>query len=1205
MNDSSLRLSVIVFLAVCLVAAPLRAADFRDPSLPPEVRAAALVSQLTLAEKISMMASGQPAIPRLGIAAHNIGGEALHGIAYQNATVFPQATGLAHTWDTDLIRAVASAIADEARIFYRQDPTHRGLSYWSPVVDLARDPRWGRSEEVYGEDPYLSAAIGGAFVHGMQDDDPRYLKTAPTLKHFAANSMEDGRGSSSSNVDPRNLREYYLKPFEKITREERVRSYMVAYNAINFLPCVVTNYIRDLARAEWGFNGFVVTDAGDLGGLVSGHHYAPDNATAAALIIKAGMDSITDSAAVSSVQAAIDRGLLTESDLDTTLRRNLRIRFLVGEFDPPGSTPYDSIPDSDLLSPEHAALARRAGQESVVLLKNEGNLLPLDASRMRNVAVIGPSAGLVYRDWYAGYLTYAITPLQGIRDRIGAADRVHFDDGASQIIIQSRVNNRWVTAGSSGSSALLASASIPTQSETFLAQDFGWGCTVLRSIVNGQYVKAGTNSILAATDAAAYGWNYDYCFNFVQQPGGGFAIQYYNGRYVTAGSGGNSSLRATATSVGSSEKFNLLTVSDGVQRAAALAAGADAAIVVVGNNTTINGKENADRQDITLPPEQEQLIQAVRAINPNTIVVLVASYPLAVNWTDQNVPAILYTSHGGQELGRFLADVLFGDYNPAGRLTQTWFRSSADLPPIADYDIRKGRTYWYFQGTPLYPFGYGLSYSTFDYSNLSVSPAQAGPGDTLQVGVDIRNSGARAGDEVVQLYTKALASKVQRPLQELKRFARVSLQPGETRTVTFSLPVSELNFWDVRRGRFTVEKGTVELRVGASSGDIRLAAQVRVDGDTLPPRNGQGVLRAENYDEYSSVLLAQSGDGAQVARYQADGAWLGFREVDFGAGISQMTVRAAVPGQAGSIEAHLDSLTGPLAGACAVASTGSATVLAMVNCANFQASGVHDLYLVARTASGAQINLDWFQFGASAAALPVIDNSGVVDAASYTSPLLRGSWGAIFGRNLASATRFWAAADFQGGTMPTALDGTRVLVNGVPAPVYYVSPTLVEFQAPVAIGVGAGVAQVVTAAGASAPMPVTIDEIRPSFFAENVAGRNWALAQHADYSRIGPVPGTSARPGEIIVLWGSGFGQTYPPMAPGAVLGVPAGLADAAGVAVTIGGQPALVNYAGMSMAGLYQINVTVPDLPDGDYPVAAVASGRSTAASVLAPVRR
>ena len=310
-------------LAACFAAAPLRAADFHDVNLPPEVRAADLVAKLTLAEKISLMGYNQPAVPRLGIAARKIWNEALHGVAYVNATVFPQATGLAHTWNPDLIRAVGSAIGDEARVFNRQDPAAHGLTYWSPVVDLARDPRWGRTEEAYGEDPYLSAAIGGAFVHGMQGDDPRYLKTVPTLKHFAANSMEDGRMSISSNVDPRNLREYYLKPFEKITREEHIQSYMVAYNAINFLPCTITNLIRDLARAEWGFDGFVVTDSGDLGGLVTGHRFAPDNATAAALIVKAGMDSITDTLAIPSVQAAIDGGLLAESDLDTALRRNL------------------------------------------------------------------------------------------------------------------------------------------------------------------------------------------------------------------------------------------------------------------------------------------------------------------------------------------------------------------------------------------------------------------------------------------------------------------------------------------------------------------------------------------------------------------------------------------------------------------------------------------------------------------------------------------------------------------------------------------------------------------------------------------------------------------------------------------------------------------------------------------------------------------
>jgi beta-glucosidase len=1068
------------------------------------------------------------------------------------------------------------------------------------VVDLARDPRWGRTEEVYGEDPYLSAAIGGAFVRGMQGDDPRYLKAVPTLKHFAANSMEDNRTSASSNVDPRNLREYYLKPFEKITREQNVQSYMVAYNAINSLPCAVTNLVRDVARAEWGFQGFVVTDSGDLGSLVTGHRFAPDNATGAALIVKAGMDSITDTLTVASVQAAITQGLLRESDLDTALRRNLRIRFLIGEFDPPGLNPYDNIPDSALLSPDHAALARQAGRESVVLLKNSGNLLPLDATKLKRVAVIGPNADVVHRDWYAGYLTYAITPRQGIAERLGP-DAVVFDEGASKITLKSRANARFLTAGANGASALAATSLTARDGETFLAQDLGWGCTTLRSSITGKYVTSVSGNFVA-NDVEAHNWNYVYCFNFVAQPGGGYDILYYNGRYLTA----NTTLRTGGTTPDAWGVFDLTVVEDGIQRAAALAAGADAAIVFAGNNPTINGKENQDRPGITLPPAQDQLIQAVLAANPNTALALVASYPLAVNQADQNVPAILYSSHGGQELGHFLADVLFGDYNPGGRLTATWFKSLNDLPPMADFDIRKGRTYWYFQGEPLYPFGYGLSYATFAYSNLTVTPAAAEPGDTVLVTVDVRNTGQRAGDEVAQLYMRAIGSKVQRPIQELKRFERISLQPGESRTVSFALPVSELNYWDVRRSVFSVETGTVELRVGASSRDIRLTGRVQVNGETPAPRNGQSVIRAENYDEYSGALLAQSGDGAQVVGSVSDGSWLAFREVDFGAGIAAMTARAASAEQGGAIEAHLDSLGGALAGTCAMAGSGSWQTWTVATCGNFQASGVHDLYLVFR-GSGGVMNLDWFQFGAAGSpGAPSVQPGGAVDAAGFAQPLLRGSWSSVFGSNLASAVQSWVAGDFNGTAMPTALAGTRVLVNGIAASVSYVSATQVNFQTPANVSLGPGTVQVVAPSGTTMPIAAMIDDSRPAFYSFTSNGRNWAKAQHADYTLVGPAgAGTAAKPNEVIVLWGSGFGATMPPFRPGYLPTAPAPLADAAGLTVAVGGQLATVQYVGMTMAGVYQINLTLPNLADGDYAIAATASGRATTSTVYIPIRR
>jgi len=1196
-----IRLGLAMLLAGSCAAPPLRGADdFRNPDLPLEARVADLVSKLTLAEKIAFMPTTQPAVDRLGIAAHNIGQEALHGLAYLNATVFPQATGLAHTWDPALIQSVGSAIGDEARVYHRSDPVHNGLSYWAPVVDLARDPRWGRTEEVYGEDPYLSAAIGGAYVHGMQGDDPRYFKTLPTLKHFAANSMENNRMSASSNVDPRNLREYFLKPFEKITREQNVQSYMVAYNAINDLPCAATNLIRDVARPEWGFQGFVVTDASDMSGLVSGHHYAPDIATAAADIVKAGMDSITDSQALSSVQAAIAQGLLTEADLDTALRRNLRIRFLNGEFDPPGSNPYDNIPDSALLSPDHAALARQVGRESVTLLKNSGNLLPLDASKLKRVAVVGLNGDVVLRDWYSGNLTYAITPRQGIAERLGAG-AVVFDEGASKITLKSRANSRFLTAGASGTSALAATSATAGAGETFLTEDMGWGCTTLRSSITGKYVTAGSGNFVAS-DVEARAWNYSYCFTFVAQSGGGSAIRYYDGTYLAA----NTTLRSNGSTPGAWGLFDLTVVEDGIQRAAALAATADAAIVVTGNFPTINGKENQDRPDITLAPAQDQLIQAVLAANPKTVLALVASYPLAINQADQTVPAILYSSHGGQELGHFLADVLFGDYNPGGRLTATWFKSVNDLPPMTDFDIRKGRTYWYFQGQPLYPFGYGLSYTTFAYSNLTVTPGAAGLADTLLVTVDVRNTGQRAGDEVAQLYTHALGSKVQRPLQELKRFARITLQPGESQTVSFALPVSEIDYWDVRRSAFSVETGTVELRVGASSRDIRLTAQVQVSGDTAAPRSGQGVIRAENYDDYSGVMLTQSGDGGQVAGYLSDGSWLAFREVDFGAGIAAMNARVSSGAQGGSIEAHLDSLGGALAGTCTVTGTGSWQTWRVAACGAFQASGVHDLYLVFHGAGGI-LNLDWFQFAAAGSpGAPSIPTGSAVDAAGFAQPLLRGSWSSVFGSNLASAARSWGTGDFNGSAMPTALAGTSVLVNGIAAPVSYVGPGQVNFQTPANVSLGPGTVQVVAQSGTTPPIAAMIDDASPAFYFFVSNGLNWAKAQHADYSLIGPAgQGTAASPNETIVLWGSGFGPTMPPLRPGYLPTAAAPLADAAGLTVTVGGQPATVQYAGMTMAGVYQINLTLPNLSDGDYALTATASGRATASAVYIPIRR
>jgi beta-glucosidase len=860
------------------------------------------------------------------------------------------------------------------------------------------------------------------------------------------------------------------------------------------------------------------------------------------------------------------------------------------------------------MSPEHTALARRTGQESVVLLKNSQGMLPLDATKLKTVAVIGPRANEVERDWYAGYLPYKVTPVDGIRQRVGTGVQVLFHEGTSKIALRSHGNNRYVGAGPDGTSALAAASTSVGTPETFIAEDLGWGCTTLRSAVNGLYVTNNPKEgRLYASDENAYGWSNIYCFYF-EEGNGGTKIRWLT-YYLIVGYAGTLYFTDSTTTAST---FDVIKLEDGAQQAAALAAQAEVAVVVVGNNTTINGKEAVDRADIILPPPQDRLIQAVYQANPKTVVVVVSSYPMAMTGEEQNVPAILYTSHGGQELGNFLADVLFGDYNPAGRLTMTWFQSAADLPPIEDFDIRKGRTYWYFQGEPLYSFGYGLSYTSFDYRNLAVTPGAAGPQDTISVSLEVQNTGSRAGDEVVQLYVHARDSKVQRPLQELKRFQRIALQAGETRPVSFTLPASEAAFWDVRRGKFTVEKGTLEIRVGSSSRDIRLHGEVRIDGDVLPPRNAFEVLRAENYDDYSGVLLTRAGDGTQAAGYIHDGDWMAFHEVDFGAGATGMEARVSSGGGGGTIEVHLDRLDGPTAGVCAVPATGDWYTWTTVTCPNVQASGLHDTFLVFRGSGNGMFNLNWFRFASDSADAPTVDQGGAVDAAGYTQPLLRGSWGAVFGHNLASTTRSWNLSDFRGTVAPTSLDGTRVQVNGIAAAICFVMPTQVNFQVPDGVNIGEGVVQVITPAGASRPVRAVIDEAQPAFFAQVLGGRNWVTAQHVGYSRVGlpewapgPPPATPARPGETIILWGSGFGQTWPPIVPGLLVTAPLPVADPGGLKVTINGAPAAVQYAGMTMAGVYQLNVVVPDLPDGDHLVAATVGGRSTKVDAYLPVRR
>lgn len=752
---------ILISLMLSAISPPCKAAGvsadgitppYLDPDLPAEARARDLISRMTLEEKISQLGNTAPAIPRLGVPAYEWWNEALHGVARSGlATSFPQAIAMSSTWDPDLVYEIASAISDEARVY--NNLYGKGLTYWSPTINLARDPRWGRTEETYGEDPYLTSRLAVSFVRGMQGSDPKYLKTVATVKHFAANNSEFNRHNGSSDMDERTLREYYLPAFRAAVEEAGVYSVMSAYNAVNGVPCSANKMLlTDILRNEWGFKGYVVSDCDAIHDIWANHHYVSTPSEAAAVAIKAGTDLNCGGTCQKSVGKAIADGLLTEEDVDTALIRLFTARIRLGEFDPPEMVPYKSIPDSELCSKEHQDLALRAAREAIVLLKNEKGLLPLDKNKIKSVAVIGPNADVCQLGGYSGTPPFAVTPLKGIADKLGVSPRTL------------------------GPQIEAANSSRESGSEVQLRNESGQN---IGQLENG--------------DRTAH-------------------VVYY----------------AQGCTIGSKEE-NVVPDPRRFEEAVNIAKKSDVAIVVVGTDLAVADEEK-DRTTLDLPGVQEELIKAVYEANPNTVVVLVNGFPLAINWTNEHVPAIIAAWYGGQSQGTAIADVLFGDYNPGGRLTTTWYKSVDDLPPLADYSIRNGRTYQYFRGVPLYPFGYGLSYTTFSYSNLRISRRTITPGSDVRISVDIENIGGRGGDEVAQLYIHDVDASVQRPIKELRGFQRVHLEPGEKKTVTFTLSYDSLAFWDEATKRFVVESGMFDIMVGSSSADIKLTGQIEAVG---------------------------------------------------------------------------------------------------------------------------------------------------------------------------------------------------------------------------------------------------------------------------------------------------------------------------------------------------------------------------------------
>jgi beta-glucosidase len=915
---------------------------FRDPALSREDRIADLLSRLTLDEKIGLLHQYHRPVERLGMGPFKTGTEALHGLAWLGeATVFPQVVALGATWNPGLVEQVGAAVADEVLAFNHDDPVKVGRNVWAPTVNPLRDPRWGRNEEGYSEDARMTGIMGAAYARGLKGDDGTTWKTAPTVKHFLAYGNEADRCVTSSNMPPRVLREYEFAAHRPALASGDAVAVMLSYNLVNGRPAHVTPLVNAELRTWSDDEIFIVSDAYAPNNLAENQGYFDDLPTAYAAAVKAGLDSFTQDddrpdEVLAHLVTALDRGLLEEADIDTAVRRNLFVRFGLGEFDPEDA--YAHIGREVVNSPEHQALAREAAAQSITLLSNDG-ILPLQAPK--KIAVVGPFADTQMQDWYSGTLPYAITARDALAER---ADVVHCE-GVDRIRLRHKTG--YVTATADGAELTLTD----TQGADAQFDLFDWGgwSYTARNVATGKYVDGRLDGTVGADSVGPHEFDVHETFKIVELEGGKVAIQQiHKAEDAESGKWFAIEHRRIVLSDDRSQaaEFDFDFVVKGREQAAALAADADVAVVVLGDHPLVNGRETEDRTDLFLPQSQELLLRQVMKANPNTILVMSSSYPLAVNWDATRPPAVLWSGHGGQEWGSALAAVLYGDRDPEGRLPQTWYSDAAELPAMLDYDIvASDATYLYYLGQPLYPFGHGLSYADFKYANLTVDHEQARPGDDLEVTVEVTNTADRDGVEVVQLYSHQCGSRVKQPLRQLRAFEKVRLAAGETRTVAFTVPVDDLAHWDNVTNRMIVEKSRQRLMVGRSATDIVLSASVRIDGEVVGPRDLSKPLEATANDAYSGVLWRDENrtSGDVIAAEEADG-WIMLGDCDFAPGYTTVTARVA--GQASQLTLRVDDpLDGDVLAKIDTPTTGGVYDYADVTVDLGRVEGVKDLYV--------------------------------------------------------------------------------------------------------------------------------------------------------------------------------------------------------------------------------------------------------------------
>ena len=849
---------ICIFYGAVVMSQDFKSFPMWNYNLPFEQRVNDVVNRLTLDEKIAQLMHTTPAIPRLGIPAYNWWNETLHGVARTpfNTTSYPQAIGMAATWDTSSMRLMGyycavegRAVHNKATELHKEGDIYMGLTYWTPNINIFRDPRWGRGQETYGEDPYLTGLLGHAFVKGLQGTNSKYLQAAACAKHFAVHSgPEPSRHSDNFNPSPYDLWDTYLPAFHELIVNADVAGVMCAYNAVNNQPCCANSELMiDILRKQWKFTGYVTSDCWALDDFFRYHKTHPTALASAVDALVHTTDVECGNSVYSTLADAVKQGLIKESDLDVSLKRLFLIRYKLGFFDPPAMVPLGLTPASALEAPEHQAHALKMARQSIVLLKNQNNTLPI-SKNIKKIAVIGPNAdnAITQLANYNGAPSHVITVLEGIKNKVGNNVEVIYEKAINyaddSVMAYNDITELFKVADTKGvrvafyNNTELEGTPAYTGIVKGIDHYRSEGQPAYNGVSPSNFSARFSTSFLAPQskeinfEAAIDGnyriyindkimvdnWNRrniapeEFSLNVKQGENYKIVIEYHHGE-------GPSTIKFKS---GQKIKTNFNALAQKLRSA-------DAIVFAGGISPQLEGEEmpiavpgfkGGDRTSIKLPEIQTELLKALKTTGKPVVFVMMTGSALAIPWEDENIPAIINAWYGGQSGGEAVADVLFGDYNPAGRLPITFYRSDSDLPDFSNYDMAN-RTYRYFKGTPLYPFGYGLSYSQFKYSNLQI-PNTVKKGKNITVSAKVTNVGKRDGDEVVQLYISHKNNSFKSPVQALKGFERIFLKAGETKTVRFQLTPDQLSVVN-QSGQAFQPKGNVFISVGGGQPNVQ------------------------------------------------------------------------------------------------------------------------------------------------------------------------------------------------------------------------------------------------------------------------------------------------------------------------------------------------------------------------------------------------